>query len=232
MRTTDWTYLAQLARALKQERVDGKIAGDFLAEIDAHLADSDADPADEFGPPADLARGLASRDGATRRWSFRSPYWAIGVLLLVLVLLVALAESVQGGWPEEVAIPASPLAYGALVGGLGMAVGITATRRLDGRSWRAMTGWKFWLAIIVVAVLATTISTALDDVTLVTVPRGAVIGLVVVGLPLLVGLVIVAHNPFRFPDHAQHLKPLRYGIWADKWGGQPRARPSERVEHS
>ncbi len=229
MKQSDWTYLAQLARAMRQECVDGRTAGDFIAEIDAHLTESGVDPADEFGPPASLARELAAKDGTTRRFRLNTPLVAVGVMALVLLVLVVFFEGVSAGWAERIPVPAAPLVYGLIIGGLSMIFGIVATRRLDGRSWSPLTGWKSWAIIIGLAVVGTTASTVLADAVLVSLPRQAAVGFVVVGAVLVIAATVIAHNPIRFPAHAPHLKPLRYGLLADRFGGRPRSRPSEPV---
>ncbi len=76
MKQANKVYLAQLMRLLYQEAVDGRRIGEMVAEIDQHLAESGADPVDEFGPPAVLAAELAARPGSKRpgwippRWLF------------------------------------------------------------------------------------------------------------------------------------------------------------------
>jgi hypothetical protein len=227
MKSTDWTYLARLARAMQQECIDGRVAGDFIAEIDAHLAESGLDPVAEFGSPAQLARQVAGRDNVTRRWRISSPWWAIGVGLFVLVLLVAVVEGIQSGWSEQIALPAAPLGYGLTIAGLSMAFGVIATRRLDGRTWAPLVGWKSIGVVGAIAVLGTSLSAALADRILVTVPSTLVVGAAIVGIPAVIAAVVLAYNPIRFPAHAPHLRPLRRGLWADAFGGRPRPRPSE-----
>lgn len=230
MKTTEWTYLAQLARAMQWEGVEGRIAGDFIAEIDAHLADSDLDPAEEFGPPAALARQVADREGARRRWTIRSPWLQMAAGLVLLVILVALIAGMGAGWSEPIEIPADSTVFALTIYGLSVGFGYLATRQLDGRSWSPLTGWRAWLIVGSVAVLGTTLSTVVGDRVLLTVPSTAVIVGLLVATPLLIGMVALAYNPLRFPENARHLEPLRKGLRADRFGGVPRHRPGERPE--
>jgi hypothetical protein len=226
VKRTDWTYLAQLARAMQQECVDGRIAGDFIAEVDAHLAESGADPVEEFGPPAALAREVAARDGAVRKWSLRTPWWGIAAGLLLMLVLVVVTGGVLDGWPERFDVTAGPLAYALTIYTLGVGFGFVATRRLDGRSWAALTGWKSWVAVLAIAILGTTLATTLAEQVIFTISRSAVIALGVVVVPLAGFIVFRTYNPIRFPAHAPHLKPLRRGLLADL-GRRPGRRPAE-----
>jgi hypothetical protein len=229
MKRSEWTYLAQLARAMQAECVDGRIAGDFIAEIDAHLAETDVDPADEFGPPAALAREVAGRTGARRRWDIRSPWLTMTVGLLVFLVVILVYQAIMSGWPDETVISVGDAIYGLMFFVLSVGFGYVATRRLDGRSWAPLKGWKALLTVVVIAAIGTTLSTVLGERVLITVPRSGVIGAIVVGAPLVAILLLVGHNPIRFPDHAQHLRPLRRGLWADRYGTRPQQRPREHA---
>jgi hypothetical protein len=219
-----WTYLAQLARAMQMEGVDGKVAGELVAEIDAHLAESGADPADEFGPPAALARELVTRAGARRlRW-VPSVWSTLVTALAAFVVVVGIGEGIRNGWAATgVEIPASAAAYGLTIVCAGMGFGYTATRRLDGRSWSPLTGWRAWVAIGIIAVVATTLATVVDDRVLVTMPRAGLVALLAVMVPALIAVVVLSYNPIRFPAHAQHLRPLRRGLLA----GTPTKAPGD-----
>jgi hypothetical protein len=56
-------YWDDLMIALRANDVDGRQLGQIIAELAAHLEDSDSDPRTELGDPFDLAEALAGRRG-------------------------------------------------------------------------------------------------------------------------------------------------------------------------
>jgi len=198
MKPSHWTHLTQLARAMQQEGVDGRVAGDFIAEIDAHLADSDADP----------ANSLAPLDHWPARWPDETePPVAGGSDLTGWQLPPGCSLS----WPSWWVSRRRPRAGGPHRG-LGLTrglwrdrcrarhgLGILATRRLDGRSWSPLTGWSAWLILGAVAALAASGSVALEERFLVTVSRLLAIAVEVVGIPLLAAIVASRTTRSGFP---------------------------------
>ncbi len=100
MNQTNWTYLAQLARALQMEGVEGHRSGEFIAEIDSHLAETGVDPVEEFGTPYELAAELAVRPGA-RRPGWVPPLWLMWLLSAVASMIAVVAvDAVMLGWED------------------------------------------------------------------------------------------------------------------------------------
>ena len=217
MNDATWTYLAQLTRALQMEGVEGRRAGEFVAEIDSHLAETGADPVEELGTPYDLAAELARRPGV-RRPGWVPPLWLAWVLAIPAAGIAVVAiDAVMTGWEDgRIPIRAGGVVWviGLMVASLGF--GYFATRRLDGRTWQALTGGRAALSILAIAVVVTTVQQSAGDRIMATVPATAFWVAAAIVLPLLVVLLIRRNNPVRFPDHAAHLRRLKRGILAGR----------------
>lgn len=207
-----WIYLAQLTRALQQEGVDGARAGEFVAEIDSHLAETGADPVDEFGPPFKLAAELARRPGS-RRPGWIPPTWAMSIVAIVAALIFAVVlDAIMLGWDDTgVPIRARGLVYMAVFLPLLVVFIYGANRRLSGRDWTAVTGGRSMLAALGIAIVVTTAATMAGDRVIALIPVPLFWGTVAVIVPLLAFLLVKRRNPVRFPDHARHLWRLKLG---------------------
>lgn len=216
MNQQSWVYLAQLTRALQHEGVDGGRAGEFVAEIDSHLAETEADPVDEFGTPFELAAELARRPDS-RRPGWVPPTWAMWVVALVVAgALVAVLDAFRTGWDDSgVPINARGITYIAVFYSAVMVFSYVATRRLSGRTWTALTGGRAALVIVGIAIVTTTASTIAGDRVVARVPAPVFWGAVVVLVPILL-LLIKRNNGIRFPDHAKHLRRLKLGPFAGR----------------
>ena len=216
----NWVYLGQLVRALQLEAVDGRRIGEMVAEIEQHLADSGADPVDEFGPPPVLARELAERPGS-RRPGWVPPLWFTQLGALVLLLLaVPLLAPFQ--WQED-SIPytGAALSY-VVVFYFGVFwIGYAANKRLDGRSWRSLTGGRFLLAVLALAAVVTLVFDVGSESTLVSFPKIPYLLFCALAIPALLFVMIRKGSPVRFPEHAQHLNRLKRGPLA---GSPPASR--------
>jgi len=207
----NWTYLGQLTRALAYECVEGRRAGEFVAEIESHLAETGADPVEEFGTPYDLAVELAKRPGAHRP-GWVPPLWLLWLLQMAatLIYMTALGAIFLRGRDGRIAV----YWFYALVAGIVMPVGAlygyVATRRLRGRSWGALKPGRFLLAALVIAIAFTVATLLVADRIIVTVPAGLFWVAAVIALPLLIALYFWRHDPIRFPDHAKHLNRLKW----------------------
>ena len=212
-----WIYLAQLTRALQQEGVDGRRAGEFVAEIDTHLAETGADPVDEFGTPFELAAELARRPGS-RRPGWLPPTWTIWVIgLFALLVFVVIVDAVILGWDDTgVPIRARGLVYFAVFYPAVMVFGYAGTRRLSGRSWAAVTGGRSLIAALGVAIVVTTLATMAGDRVIALIPVPLFWGIAAVVVPLLAFLLVKRSNPVRFPNHARHLRRLKLGPLAGR----------------
>ncbi|MDJ0922929.1 MAG: hypothetical protein QNJ77_00090 [Acidimicrobiia bacterium] len=220
MTDATWVYLAQLVRSLQQEGVDGRRIGEMVVEIEQHLEDSAADPVSEFGPPAQLAQSLAQRPG-TRRPGWVPPLWltylAVTTLLLVVVPLLAPYE-----WTDTtIPVTAGAVSYVIVFSTVVFWFGYNATRRLDGRTWRALTGWRFALSVLGLAVVVSLLFSTGSERTLFELPKVEYLVFVAIVGPALMYVLIRHNNPVRFPDNAQHLNRLKWGILA----GRPPAAP-------
>ncbi len=217
MNQTNWTYLAQLARALQMEGVEGRRAGEFIAEIDSHLTETGADPVEEFGAPYQLAAELALRPGA-RRPGWVPPLWLTWLLSMVTAMIAVVAvDALILGWDNgRIPIRARGIVWIAvmLVGSLSF--GYFATRRLDGRSWRPLNGGGAALIILGIAIVVTTASEMVGDRIIATVPAVAFWVTAAIALPTLIVVIARRNNPIRFPDRASHLRRLRRGIFAGR----------------
>ena len=216
MNQASWTYLGQLTRALQQEGVEGHHAGEFVAEIDSHLAESGADPVAEFGPPSELAAELARRPGA-RRPGWVPPLWSLWLLLIPATMIAAVAfEALAFGRDDgRIAISAEGVLYPAILMPAAMWYGYLATRRLDGRSWAPVTGLTSALVALGIAIVTTTTAQMTANRVIATVPATVFWATAAVILPLLIAVYAWRNNPIRFPDHARYLKRLR---WAPLFG--------------
>ena len=215
MNQQSWVYLAQLSRALQMEGVDGARAGEFVAEIDSHLAETKADPIEEFGSPFELAAELARRPGS-RRPGWLPPIWAMWVVGLVLALvLVAVVDAIMVGWNDAgVPIRAAGIFALAVFYPATMVFSYASTRRLSGRAWTALTGGRAALVILSIAIITTTAGAMAGEQVIARVPVPVFWGVVAVVVPILVFLIIKRNNPIRFPDHARHLRRLKRGPFA------------------
>jgi hypothetical protein len=215
MNQASWTYLAQLTRALQLEGVDGRRAGDFVAEVDGHLAETGVDPVDEFGPPFVLAAELAQRPGS-RRPGWVPPLTAVWLLALIVgVVLVVASDAVMRGWDDRgIPVRLGAIVWVGVVMGVGMAWGYVATQRLDGRTWAPLTGGRAIVVAIGIGVVTTTLSQLVGDRVLGRVPVAGFWWAVVIVVPLLLAVIIRRNNPVRFPAHAEHLRRLKRGLLA------------------
>ena len=216
MNQQSWVYLAQLTRALQHEGVDGLHAGEFVAEIDSHLAETGADPVDEFGTPFELAAELARRPGSRLpRWA--PPIWAMWIVgLVVALLLVSVFDALIAGWDDAgVPIRARGVAYIAVFYSAIMVFSYVATRRLSGRTWTALTGGRAALVILAIAIVTTTAANIVGDRVIARIPVPVFWGAIVVLVPIIL-ILIRRNNGIRFPDHAKHLRRLRLGPFAGR----------------
>jgi len=215
-----WTYLGQLTRALQAQGVDGRRAGEFVAEVESHLAETGSDPVDEFGTPYALASDLAGRPGA-RRPGWIPPLWwlwALGLVALtisVTAIDLLIAGTIDGAVPIRArsVLYASGIYVGGLVGGY------IVTRRLDGRSWHPLAGLA---AAVIIAASASTLSQLAGEAVITTMPSVWLWTLAIVVAPALLVIVARRNNPVRFPPHARHLRRLNRGPFA----GSPPADPA------
>lgn len=215
MRRQDWTYLGQLVRALQMEGVDGARIGEMVVEIEQHLAESGLDPVDEFGTPPVLARELAERPGSKR------PGWVpalwlsqLGVFMLLLLTMPLLAPY---EW-EESTIPVTRGAVSyVVVFYVGVFwVGYGANRRLDGRTWRSLTGWRFGLSLLALSAVVTTLFNVGNEDALFSLPKVPYLVFCAIVIPAMLLVLMRRSNPVRFPENAQHLNPLKRGPLAGR----------------
>ncbi len=217
MNQESWVYLAQLTRALQQEGVDGARAGEFVAEIDSHLAETEADPIDEFGTPFELAAELARRPGSLRP-GWLPPIWAMWIVgLVVALVLIAVLEAFTVDWDDTgVPINARGVAYIAVFYPAVMVFSYVGTRGLTGRTWTALTGSRALLVLVGIGVATATASTIAGDRVIARVPVSVFWGVTALVGPIIVFLLIKWSNPIRFPDHAKHLRRLKRGPFAGR----------------
>lgn len=217
MTEQDWVYLAQLTRALQVEGVEGRRAGEFVAEIDSHLSETGADPVEEFGTPFELAAQLATRPGSGRH-GWVPPLWSVWLLAILLAGLLGVAyDTVVEGWGDAgVAVRASTIIWVGGIVATSLVAGYYATRRLDGRSWAALAGWRSLLPVVAAAVVTVSAANAAGDRILVVIPTSVFWGAVVVAAPLLTLVIIKRNNPVQFPAHARHLRRLKRGPLAGR----------------
>lgn len=215
MNQESWTYLAQLTRALQLEGVEGRRAGEFIAEIDSHLAETGADPVDEFGPPFALAAELAQRPDS-RRPGWIPPLTVVWILaLLVCLVLVVAGDAVMRGWDDRgIPVRLAGIVWVATVMGLGMAWGYIATRHLDGRTWSPLTGSRAVLAAVGIGIVGTTLLQLAGERTLARLPVAAFWWAAAILVPLGLAIIMKRNNPVRFPPHARHLRRLKRGLLA------------------
>jgi hypothetical protein len=215
MRQQDWTYLGQLVRALQMEAVDGKRIGEMVVEIEQYLEESGSDPVDEFGPPPVLARELAKRPGSKR------PGWVPALWLSQLGVLVLLSIAMPLISPyrwEETTIPYTrgAAAY-VIVFYLGVFwIGYSANMRLDGRTWRALNGWRFGLSILAVSAAVNIAFAVGSEDDLLSLPKVPYLIVCAIVIPAALYVLMRRNNPVRFPDNAQHLNPLKRGPLAGR----------------
>jgi hypothetical protein len=212
-----WIYLGQLTRALQQEGVAGARAGEFVAEIDSHLAETGADPVDEFGPPFELAAELARRPGS-RRPGWIPPMWAMWIVgLLAALMLVVLVDTIETGMADStVTVKAAGLAWIAVFYPAVMAFSYASTRRLSGRRWTALTGGGAALFIVGTALATVTAEAIAGDRVVARVPATLFWAVVAVVVPFVGYVLVKRNNPIRFPDHAKHLDRLKWGPFAGR----------------
>ncbi len=217
MNQQSWTYLSQLTRALQNEGVDGARAGEFVAEVDSHLAETGADPVEEFGRPFELAAELARRPGS-RRPGWLPPIWAMWLAGLVLSLaLVVVIDAVMVGWDGAgVPIRARGIFYIGVFFPAMMVLNYASTRLLTGRTWNDLVDGRVLLAILGIAIATTTASTIAGDRVIARVPA-PVFWCVAIEVVAVFGYIVVKrNNTIRFPDHASHLRRLRRGPLAGR----------------
>lgn len=215
MRQQDWVYLGQLVRALQMEAVDGKRIGEMVVEIEQYLDESGLNPVDEFGPPPVLARELAQRPGSKR------PGWVPALWLSQLggfSLLVLILPLITPYLWEESTIPytRNAASYAVVIYVGSFWLGYAANRRLDGRTWRALSDWKFWGSILAVAAVATVGFGVGNEGDILSLPKGPYLVLCGIAIPAAIYLAVRRNNPVRFPENAQHLNPLKRGPLAGR----------------
>lgn len=210
-----WIYLGQLVRALQMEGVDGRRIGEMVVEIEQHLEDSGADPVTEFGTPAELAADLARRPGS-KRPGWVPPMWLTGVVVMLL-LLITLPLLAPYEWTgSSIPVTGGAVSYVIIFSTVVFWLGYNATRRLDGRSWKALTGWQFVLSVIALSAVVTLVFNAGSDQILLELPKVPyLVGAAIFG-PVLAFVLVRRNNPVRFPANAQHLNRLKRGIFAGR----------------
>lgn len=217
MNQQEWVYLAQLTVALQQEGVEGSRAGEFVAEIDTHLMESEVDPVAEFGTPFELAEELASRPGS-RRPGWLPPMGAIWLLGLVAAVLGAAAvDAVMLGWGDR-GIPLRAfgvVSVGSFYAGV-VGLKYASTRRLDGRTWSAVAGPRALLIIVAIAAAVTTLSSLAGERVIAYVPTAQFWSAGGAIFFLILAAIARRNNPVRFPPHAQHLNRLKRGWLAGR----------------
>jgi hypothetical protein len=211
----DWIYLGQLVRVLQEEGVAGRKIGEMVAEIEQHLSESGADPVAEFGAPAELGHDLADRPGSKRR-GWIPPTWA-DQLAQAAGLVVLLPLLTPWEWTNS----RVPMLAGVVLYVLIFSVGVlwirrASSRRLDGRTWEAITGWRFALMILGLALVVTSVVNVAGDGVLFSLPRTQYLVGVALLVPVLLLLIVRSRNPIRFPEHAQHLNRLKRGPFAGR----------------
>ena len=224
MNNPAWVYLSQLARALQVEGVDGRRAGEFVAEIDSHLTETDSDPVEEFGTPFELASELATRPGS-RRPGWVPPLWAIWVLaLFVSILATAAIDSlVAGSTSSTIDLRGQGVAsMSAFMATILIINRITAIR-LSGRSWSALFDGPTISLILGAAVITTTVGAIAGDRVIVSLPPAVYWALFGAAVVVLLAAVSKWNNPIRFPDNAPHLKRLSRGPFARQPADQHQA---------
>jgi hypothetical protein len=224
MNNQAWVYLSQLTRALQAEGVDGRRAGDFVAEIDSHLTETYSDPVEEFGTPFELASEMATRPGS-RRPGWVPPLWAIWILaLFVSILATAAIDSlVAGSTSSTIDLRGQGVAsMSAFMATILIVNRITAIR-LSGRSWSALFDGPTIALILLAAVITTTVGALAGDRVVLSLPPAAYWALFGVALVALLGAVAKWNNPIRFPESAPHLKRLSRGPFARQPADQHRA---------
>lgn len=224
MNNPAWVYLSQLARALQVEGVDGRRAGEFVAEIDSHLTETDSDPVEEFGTPFELASELATRPGS-RRPGWVPPLWAIWILaLFVSILATAAIDSlVAGSTSSTIDLRGQGVAsMSAFMATILIIDRITAIR-LSGRSWSALFDGPTIALILGAAVITTTVGAIAGDRVIVSLPPAVYWALFGAAVVVLLAAVSKWNNPIRFPDNAPHLKRLSRGPFARQPADQHQA---------
>jgi hypothetical protein len=162
-----------------------------------------------------LARELAQRPGSKR------PGWVpalwlsqLGVLVLLLLAMPLLA-------PYEWEDGTIPVTRGAVSYVVVFYVGVfwigySANRRLDGRTWRSLTGWRFALSLLALSALVTTASNVGSEDSFFSLPKVPYLVFCAVVIPAAFYVLIRRNNPVRFPENAQHLNGLKRGPLAGR----------------
>lgn len=214
MTQATWVYLAQLVRALYQEGVDGERIGEMVAEVEQHLAESGLDPVDEFGTPPVLAVELAKRPGI-KRPGWIPPLWfsQLGSFVLLLLVMPLLTPYLWG--ESTIPVTRNAVAYAVTFYFGVFWIGFFANRRLDGRTWKAI-GWRFGIALLALSAAVGLIIGFDNESYLLEVPKIPYLVFCAVVGSILILVLIRYNSPVRFPDHAQHLNPLKRGPLAGR----------------
>jgi hypothetical protein len=200
-------YFEQLTKLLVAAGVDGDEVGRLVAELDAHLADADADPVDELGPVGELAASLRSSLGSRRFVSY-----LVGSLVFAVAFALALGTLLPLLWPRPDVD--GPVIWVGLVAYMtAFALGFILLWGFGGGSMRGRRAFeipKVWFAVFVVATGA--VSATTQDL-LWSVSTSTAVTTLVVSVPVaVVALVwLVRRTRVRVPGNATHLRRLRWG---------------------
>ena len=206
----DWRYLAQLTVALQNLGLPGRRVGDLVAEVAAHLEDTEGDPVLELGPAGGLAVELSARSRtvpAWLRWLVATHAILLPVFAGGLVLALAVEAALSG---SDVSLSWSPVILGGGVSLIAILLLRSSIVRLDGNSWRGLRLANLAMCLLfTVTAMVVLGSDPLPGVANVSWPVALVLG----AAPLILATIAynVAGMAVRFPDHAQHLRPLTRG---------------------
>jgi len=189
------TYLQQLMSRLLYSGVDGSDVGDLVAEVAQHLEDTGSDPIEEFGPVPEFAvEVIAQRRVRKRAWLRRValPWLAIVPFAVGFNALVARPadDTVFVSATESFATFAF---IAAVVAGIHVMV---RRRRGDSRLppliGVAVVSGLFAAGSVAGDLIGTDLGATLSNA-----QRWVVVG---VASALLVGALVAARNPVKFPD--------------------------------
>ena len=193
-------YLRQLMRSLEAAGLSGRRIGGLTAEIAAHLADTDADPVEELGTPAELAKSLAADEHQVPLWLRSLPTRVVAMTMIMVAMDFVLAALLDRP------VTSGSLSQATGIGALTLIFRRVAGVRLDGRSmWSAITP----TTIAVLLGGAAIISTAAMTSTTLASPNP--IEASIVGVPLAAGgvaLLWASEGRIQFPAGSEYLKRL------------------------
>ncbi len=203
MTDEQWRYLTQLIRALDEAGVRGDRIGELVAELATHLEQDDFDPVEEFGAPFHMARELAGDESLVPRWVRTFAVKAVSVVIAMIGAALAVAAMQSDPTQVTVGLLANAVAFGLLI----IVLRSYLARRLDGRSLASIVTPGSIALLLGGSVVVMWLS--YSEILIATWSRPIAIviavGFIVAGL----GLARLSTPPIRFPDHAQHLRPLR-----------------------